>query len=452
MAIEGTLDLFQLPEILQLISQQGKTGILTVQGESDIIAISFEGGKVVAADALNQTLEESLGEVLAGQGLVSPSDFAAVAAQHQAGNGRFLDLLVEQEFLDREQLLEALRLHTYRLLVELLSWRSGEFKFYTGDEVSYEDGFKAISVEELLIRSVEEAAGEGHPTIPDSRSIYEAVPPPLPIRVRKEGEGPGSEQGVTWMTEGEAELLRHLAGGGTVAALVKQTGANEYRVRFALHRLLEAGVVRRRAATLAEPPARPPGAAPAVPGAIPRPLAEVEMPIPPATTWTAAAAPPRAGEGRRVGVWASLWVGRFLALLALALLLLTLVASPSTVPLPFPWQQSQRQDLIKGLRGSLYQRIDRAAKTYYLVEGHFPEDLQQLVDLGLLAPADLRGPDGLPLTYRPGDSSYVLQSTLDGKVLAGTVSTEAVTGDFLLDPEFLHLSQDAEEPPLVLLE
>ena len=46
MAVEGTLDLFQLPEILQLISQQQKTGILTVQGQNDIVAISFLSGKI----------------------------------------------------------------------------------------------------------------------------------------------------------------------------------------------------------------------------------------------------------------------------------------------------------------------------------------------------------------------------------------------------------------------
>jgi len=47
MAVEGTLDLFKLPEILQLISQQKKTGILTVQGQQDIVAISFLNGRIV---------------------------------------------------------------------------------------------------------------------------------------------------------------------------------------------------------------------------------------------------------------------------------------------------------------------------------------------------------------------------------------------------------------------
>src|ERR1044072_6722772 len=57
MAIEGSLETCQVPEILQMISAQRKTGILTVQGEADIVTISFKDGHVVAADALNQTGE-----------------------------------------------------------------------------------------------------------------------------------------------------------------------------------------------------------------------------------------------------------------------------------------------------------------------------------------------------------------------------------------------------------
>ena len=52
MSVEGSLDLFSLPEILQMISQQGKTGILTIQGQQDIVAISFLTGHIVAADSL----------------------------------------------------------------------------------------------------------------------------------------------------------------------------------------------------------------------------------------------------------------------------------------------------------------------------------------------------------------------------------------------------------------
>ena len=76
MALEGDLRLFRLPDILQVISQQQKTGILTVQGDQDILAVSFLRGDIVAADALNQNFETGLGEVLASQGLVRPESLS----------------------------------------------------------------------------------------------------------------------------------------------------------------------------------------------------------------------------------------------------------------------------------------------------------------------------------------------------------------------------------------
>src|SRR3954454_3893925 len=189
MAVEGTLDLFKLPEILQLVSQQKKTGILTVQGQQDIVAISFLNGRIVAADALNQTLEEGLSQILLKEGMISAPDLARAAAEHQASGGRLIDLLAERRYVERAQILEALRLQTYRLLEQLLRWSQGDFKFYSGDEVSYEEGFVPISVEELLINAgpafaaaaAEKAAAA--PPAPPPPPAAAPPPPPPPGRV-----------------------------------------------------------------------------------------------------------------------------------------------------------------------------------------------------------------------------------------------------------------------------
>src|SRR3954467_2168677 len=166
MAVEGTLDLFKLPEILQLISQQKKTGILTVQGQQDIVAISFLNGRIVAADALSQTLEEGLAQVLVREGMISASDLHRAAAEHQSAGGRLIDVLVERRYLERTQLLQALRLQTWRLLEQLLRWNEGDFKFYSGDEVSYEEGVDPIAVEELLIHAAQAAQALPPPSRP----------------------------------------------------------------------------------------------------------------------------------------------------------------------------------------------------------------------------------------------------------------------------------------------
>ncbi len=163
MSVEGSLDLFSLPEILQMISQQGKTGILTIQGQQDIVAISFLAGRIVAADSLAHTVEEGLAKLLVSEGLLSAAELARAVAEHHAGGGRLLDQLVERRYLTRPQLLAALRLQTIRQLEALLRWQAGDFKFYGGDEVSYEEGFEPISVEDLLLRTLADFAGPPSP-------------------------------------------------------------------------------------------------------------------------------------------------------------------------------------------------------------------------------------------------------------------------------------------------
>src|SRR4029079_11902046 len=179
MALEGSLEVFSLSEILQMVAVQKKTGILTVQGEADIVAVSFLNGQVVAADALNQTVEEGLGQVLSQMQLVKPEDFAAVAAEHQAGGGRMVDLLQQRGYVERPQLLRALRTQTYGLLMQLLDWKRGDFKFYGGDAVSSEESFEPITVEEVLSRGGPASAASG-PEPGDTvgeRTVFSRVSP-----------------------------------------------------------------------------------------------------------------------------------------------------------------------------------------------------------------------------------------------------------------------------------
>ena len=344
MAVEGTLDLFKLPEILQLISQQKKTGILTVQGQQDIVAISFLNGRIVAADALSQTLEEGLAQVLVREGMITPSDLHRAAAEHQAAGGRLIDVLVERRYLERAQLLQALRLQTWRLLEQLLRWNEGDFKFYSGDEVSFEEGFDPISVEELLIHAA---------PAPASRPI--AAPPPAAVRTA--------------------------------------------------------------------PPVAPAAARPAP--AVPPPSA-VLPPILPVSP---------------------------LSPLLLALLVVgSLWRAPDSVMIPFFWQQRERAALARDQRAALYLKIDRAAKTWFLLKGSFPDRPGELVQASLLSSADLQDPKGYPLRYAASEESYTLQPMDGGKPVAGTEATEAITGNFLLDPEVLNVAPESQVAPLVLLD
>jgi hypothetical protein len=387
MAVEGTLELFKLPEILQLVAQQRKTGILTVQGQQDIIAVSFLNGQIVAADALNQTVEEGLAQILVGEGLMTAGDFARAAADYPSSGLRLLEFLVERLYVTRPELLRALRIQMSRLLEQLLGWDKGEFKFYSGDEVSYEEGFVPIPVDELLFQ-----IAQRNPGVPGGlRPVPAPAPPPAAAPVPAAPASPPEE-----------------------AAAARP----------------DLRVVRREGAPPA--PAAPGRTIPSE-GEVSGPFRKMKVEAPPVV-----AKPPL--------------VPRLLAAGLALLLAAALLLRPGGFLLPFPWQEREREGLAQDLRSSQYLKIDQAAKTWYLLEGRFPASLGELVGSGLLDRADLRDPQGLPLRYEPGEESYTLQPMEAVKPVAGTETSEAVTGNFLLDPEILTVPAESVEHPLVLLD
>ena len=413
MAVEGTLELFKLPEILQLVSQQRKTGILTVQGQQDIIAISFLDGKIVGADALNHTVEEGLSRVLVSEGLMSAADFGrAVAAQQSAGS-RLVDFLVEQRYVEREALLRALRIQTSRLLEQLLGWDKGEFKFYGGDEVPYEDGFVPIPVEELLFQAAQKAAAQpppprptAAPPLPGPRPV--AVPPPAPVPA----SGSPADRPAP-----------HAPAGPGPAGPAQGPAQPRPGLR----------VVRKEGAPAAGPARVVPGAAVAAEEAA-GPFRKMRVEA------TAAAPAPRPV------------LPRILAAGLAGLVVAVLLTRPEALIFPFPWQTGERGGLAQDQRSSLYLKIDRAAKTWFLLEGRFPSSLAELQQAGFLSRSDLRDPQGHPLRYTPAEESYSLQPVQGGKPIPGAETSEAISGNFFLDPEFLTLPTDSTAPPLVLLD
>ncbi|MCM2270257.1 MAG: DUF4388 domain-containing protein, partial [Thermoanaerobaculia bacterium] len=248
MALEGDLALFGLSDVLQVVAQQRKTGILTVQGRADILAVSFHRGEIVAADALNQSFEGLLGEVLAGRGAVSPDRFAVLAERQRASGDRLIDFLVKQGIVGREDLLDALRELTYRLLADVLRWREGQFKFYGGEEVAFEEGIHPLRVDEVLMRALRDGGGDANrgAAEPHGYLAYARVETGREVRQIPDGfdETTPLDPAVAWLTPEEAKLLQRLDGRTPAELLAHELGFGETKTYYSLHRLLQAGLAR----------------------------------------------------------------------------------------------------------------------------------------------------------------------------------------------------------------
>lgn len=142
---------------------------------------------------------------------------------------------------------------------------------------------------------------------------------------------------------------------------------------------------------------------------------------------------------------------RILGGLMAVLILVVLVTEPAGILLPFPWQQGLRRAVLDETTSAAYLKIDRAAKTAFLLDGHFPEALSELVDASMLTAGDLVDPAGRQLGYAAQVAGYLVYPLDEGEAAPGASRTEAVTGNFLLDPEFVAVPT-VREAPLVLLD
>jgi hypothetical protein len=128
------------------------------------------------------------------------------------------------------------------------------------------------------------------------------------------------------------------------------------------------------------------------------------------------------------------------------------VTSTGAFLLPFPWETADRQAFLAEEDAASLVELDQAAKTYFLLQGHFPDDLSELVDLGLLRSEDLHDARGRPWVYTPEERRYSVRPLLPeeaGRPKGGQAEAtlEGITGNFLLDPEFLRAAQHSTSTP-----
>jgi len=462
MSVEGSLDLFKLPEILQIVGQQNKTGILTVQGENDIVAVSFLAGKIVGADSLNQAGDDALAEILQREQLLSEDQLRNISAEQVNTGASLSDIAVQLGMLERGQVLEALRLQYNEFLENLLTWTEGDFKFYANDEVSYEEGLRPIDVQTLLLRSaavhepvpeelprepetvllelLEDSSEPGIPSHVDLSQVFERLPSSRPIRVRPpDGGGSPDDEAFVLLTPTEQQILSRIDGERSVSDLTEDCGV-EWRVAHDATETLESlGLIhpRREEAqeALQEEVFQPPDELLDIPDSV---LSEERRPKKMAERFNLDAA--------------FAWLMPLLAVAGLVLLVASFLRSPDGLLLPFPWQEKERATFADGQRKALYTKADRAAKSHFLLHSQFPERLEGLVRRHLLSPRDLRDTQGNALSYVPGDERYEIAPLGPGGPLSALGVSEAITGNFLLDLDFFTLEEGFSEQPLVLLD
>ncbi|KAA0252774.1 DUF4388 domain-containing protein [Acidobacteria bacterium ACD] len=392
MALEGTLRDFSLSDILQLISLQRKTGVLTLKSPDDTVALGFDEGKLVSAESAARRMDTRLGTVLVKTRRLSGEQLARALEIQSETLQRLGFILLKHGFCTAEDLRTGLDAQIRKITYALFRWTDGDYVFAQQDHVDYDHEFVTpIGVESLLmegarmldewpiISKVVRSPDVVYQRVPVSQRV---VPAEADEHAEEIGESTferrarqGREEPIR-VTRAEWAVYELVDGRRSVGDIVERTFLSDFEGTKAVYELLTRGLideVKGLLLTDGAPSVEVPARRPAGSGAVALALAAAVC----AVVFLGARMQPRN-------------------------LLNVLPAGGPAHPV--------LQGLEKSASLGRLRRLAEAVDSFYLTVGRFPQSLDVVVASRLVSAEEARDPWGRPFRYilQPDKGKYYL--------------------------------------------
>jgi len=151
MALQGTLKDFSITEIIQLIGQQLKTGILRVRRGKNLAEIHFVDGMIVHVYSNYRGKKDLIGEILVKAKLITEEQLERVLRIQKETLKYLGEILVELQLLTKDHILQVISTQIYETIYELFWWEDGTFNFDLKLVESYKKIPFALSAEQVLL-------------------------------------------------------------------------------------------------------------------------------------------------------------------------------------------------------------------------------------------------------------------------------------------------------------
>lgn len=403
MALTGTLGDFPVPDILQLIALQKKTGYLTLKAsENEVVTVTFLDGMIVGADSLNKRIEERLGHVLTKSGKLTREELSKALEIQKKTLQRLGYILVTEGFIEKETLKHALAIQMQQTIYRLFRWKTGEYNFQPQEHVDWDkDNVEPMSTESIMMEGVR-IVDEWpliEKKIPNFEVVFEKIPLSQSPIVDEREESTGLEDvwdafgdttsshkketkkfsdGVVRLSQDEMAVYQKVNGILTVQELIDHCGLSEFDTCKALFELLNRQLIKKVEA------------APS--------LQEEEK-----------------GKQKRIV--------QGLGIVAPYILIIWVVLSFLLIPFhPLDHFPSKMSPYVKDhhvvATRLLIHKAEKGVWLYQIFNGELPRSLDNLAEQWILQSKDLLDASGRPLIFETTDEGYTLAGkSSDGELM-----------------------------------
>ena len=231
MALKGSLEVFGLADILQLIHFQRKSGVLSLEGDKDKVKLFFMEGNIVGAISQKRQEDARLGKVLLKKGSLKDEDLQ-IALEEQRRTGKALgSILLKRGAVDKEQIKEVLTGQVTETVLQLFSWEKGIYEFIprpiTLDSVGDKEVPITLDTQRLLMEGLR---------ILDEWSLLEGRLTLDTVLMKK-------AEVVTELSKEEQEILLLVDGENDLSTIIDISGKDGFTAAKILFSLMEKGIV-----------------------------------------------------------------------------------------------------------------------------------------------------------------------------------------------------------------
>lgn len=151
MALTGTLKDFGIADILQLIGQQQKTGVLYLKSKDQDVQVYFRDGNIVRAESVTRKKKDLIGNMLVRAELITEQQLESALETQKRTLKRLGDVLTASGAISAQKLKQMMQLQVTETLYGLFSWKAGTYEFKQEDVQADGESITPLRAESVLM-------------------------------------------------------------------------------------------------------------------------------------------------------------------------------------------------------------------------------------------------------------------------------------------------------------